>query len=280
MSKVKKSVEITFATVDTPAMSKVGETEKERLHLTPAEFRVQLKAHGSDVKDLVKMARRIGGLKSGQTIEVDGAKFGAKELNKLVSQHVKTLKQLSKNYTARGQKKKRVPKAGAARRTGEGFAKGSFLEAPLVNFLLGANFGSQNAAIHAAVDPLLEQNVLSRGVLTPLLTTYAFSNGLRFEQGGKKFYKVNPELNNALKPYIDEVERSDTGVNASGNARRKFDRNQFVYNRWQSVVNAGIRDKASLSADELSYLENDAIKEALRNAQAVVSSAESSAVAK
>jgi len=271
-SKAKTTLQINLATSEAPAQSLVGETEKERLHLSPAEFRVQLKALGEEVRNLVKIARKVGSLKSGQYIEVAGAKFGAKELNKLVFNHVKTLKTLSKNYTARGQKKKKGDTK--ANRTGEGFAKGSFFEAPLISFLKKANFGSQNAAIHAQIDPLLDQGVLSRGILTPLLTTYMFANNLRFEDNGKIFYRVNAEMNEALGPYISEVETTDTGSNKKGNARAKFVRNKFVYNRLQSIVNPGIREKANLTQDELDYVNNQAVIDALAAAQKAVSEAE------
>ena len=276
MSKGKKSVQIVYATATTPAESMVGETEKQRLHLSPAEFRVQLKATADDVKSLVKIARKVGGLKSGQTIEVEGQVFGAKQLNALVTQHIKTMKQLSKNYSARATKKKTA--STKPRKAGEGFSKGSFLQDPLINFLRAANFGASNDAVHAAIDPLLDQNVLSRAILTPLLTLYLVSNGLRFEEVGddgktKVYYKTNAQMNKVLGPYLSAEESSDTGFGKSGNARMKFNRNKFVYNRIQSFLNPGILDKESLDAEQVAYLENAAVKQAIADAQTVVSQA-------
>jgi len=267
MSKAKKSVQITYATATTPAMSLTGATEKERLHLSPAEFGAQLKHLGDEVKDLVKMGRKVGALKSGQYIEVGGAKFGAKELNKLVSSHVKTLRQLKKNYTARGMKKKRsaLTKEGKPRKTGDGFSQPSFLEQPLVDFINSANFGPKLSAADLAAT--LQYGILSRAILTPLLTTYMKVNGLRFEEGGKKYYRAGPEMEAALGPYLAALEARDPS----------FNRNKFQYNRIQSIVNPGIRSKDSLNENELAYVANDEIKATLRGIQAKVSAANKSA---
>ena len=261
MSKSKNTVQITYATAATPAMGS-GSTDKERMHLTPAEFGAQLKHLGDEVKDLVKMARKVGGLKSGQYIEVNGAKFGAKELNKLVSEHVKTLRQLKKNYTARGMKKKRstLTKEGKPRRTGDGFSQPSFLEQPLVDFIRSANFGSLNVS---ELESTLQYGILSRAILTPLLTTYMKVNGLRFEEGGKKFYRAGSEMEASLGPYLAALEAKDPA----------FNRNKFQYNRIQSIVNPGIRDKNSLDENELAYVANDDIKASLKGIQAKVSAA-------
>ena len=274
MSKGKKSIQIVYATSTTPAESLVGETDKQRFHLSPAEFKLQLKATAADVKSLVKIARKIG--KAGSVELDDGEVVGAKKLNALVAEHIKTLYQSTKNYAARATKKKSA--STKPRKAGEGFSKGSFLQDPLINFLRSANFGANNEAVHAAIDPLLDQNVLSRAILTPLLTLYLVSNGLRFEEAGedgkmKVFYKTNAQMNKALGPYLTAEEESDTGFGKSGNARRIFDRNQFVYNRIQSFLNPGIMDKDSLDADQVAYLENAAVKQAIADAQAVVSQA-------
>jgi hypothetical protein len=277
MSKTKKQVVITYATATTPALSETGNDDKERLHLSPAEFNAQIKRLVAETKALVKMGRKLGD-KAGASIELEnGEKFTAKDLNALVTTHVKTLRQLKKNYSARGRKKKSAAAPRAARKSGEGFSKGSFLEPPLISFLRSANYGPMNAEIHAAIDPLLDQGVLSRAILTPLLTTYMFNKGLRFEENGKKYFKVNPEMNKALGPYLSTAEANDTGVSKSGKARPKFNRNQFVYNRLQTIVNPGIRDKSELSAEEQAYVENQAVKDTLAEAQTVVSRANDNA---
>jgi len=286
MSRSKKVVEITFATATTPAMSKVGTTDKERMHLSPAEFAAQLKNSGQEVKDLVKIARKVGALKSGQQLRLaDGSLMGAKELNTLVSTHVKTLKQLKKNYVARGSKKKRSPltKEGKVRKQGKGFGQASFLEAPLVNFLRTANFGmvpGTNQPLRDVLAPLLEVNILSRAVLTPLLTIYEFVNGLRFEDAeGNKFFRAGPEMVQNLGPYLSALEASDRAltdaqlVDKNGKPKLRFDRNKFVYNRLQSIVKPGIRSQAALSDEEKAYLAQPQLEQLLAEVQAVVSAA-------
>jgi hypothetical protein len=281
----KKEVKIQFATATTPAMSMVGATDKERMHLTPAEFAVQLKATSQEVKDLVKIARKVGALKSGSQLQLaDGSLMGAKELNTLVSSHIKTLKQLKKNYVARGSKKKRSPttKDGTLRKVGDGFGQPSFLSPELVAFLRTANFGNvpgTNTPLRDVLEPVLQYGILSRAIMTPLLTIYEFANGLRFEQDGKKFFRAGPEMVTNLGPYLTALEASDRAktdaqlVDKNGKKKLRFDRNKFVYNRLQSIVNPGFRSQASLSEDEKAYVANDQIKATLAQIQQVVSAA-------
>jgi hypothetical protein len=294
MSRSKKEVNITFATATTPARSMNGGTEKEQLHLTPAEFAAQLKASGQEVKDLVKIARKVGSVKSGHQIRLsNGELVGAKELNVLVSTHIKTMKQFKKNYTARGSKKKRstLTKSGAVRKTGEGFAQASFLEAPLVEFLRTANFGmvpGTDTPLRTVLEPVLQYNMLSRAIMTPLVTIYEFVNGLRFEAAVvlpdgktkmKKFFKAGPDMVAKLGPYLTALEAKDRAksdadlVDANGKIKLRFDRNKFVFNRLQSIVNGGFRSQKTLDENELQYVSNQQIKDTLRDIQKVVSAA-------
>jgi hypothetical protein len=282
-SRKAESVKITFATSTTPAMSENGETEKERSNLTVQEFAAQLKASGQEVRELVKLARKVGSVKSGQQLRLpNGELFGAKELNALTSSHIKTLKQLKKNYTARGTKKKRVPKAGAASRAGKGFNQASFLEAPLVNFLRSANLGNvpnTNTPLREVLKPVLDNNVLSRGILTPLLTIYEFHNNLRFEQDKKKFFRAGPDMEKYLGPYLTALEASDRAktdaqmMDKNGKAKMRFDRNRFVYNRLQSIVNPGFKKQDSLTAEESAWASLPEVEQTLAQIQSIVSAA-------
>lgn len=279
MSRSRKQVTVTLATPTTPAYSATGATDKERQHLTPAEFGAQLKALGQEVKDIVKVARKVGALKSGAHMTIGGQAFGAKELNALVSAHNKTLKQLRKNYTARGQRKKRslLTKEGVPRKAGEGLSQPVFLEAPLVNFLRGANFGGGISA--ADLEPVLQYGILSRGVLTPLLTAYMKANALRFEEDGKKFFRASPQMVANLGPYLSALETSDAAksdaemLDKNGRPRMRFNRNKFLYNRLQSIVNPGVRSKDTLGEDEKAYVVDAGIKAQLAAIQAKASAA-------
>ena len=290
MSRSKKEVNISVATATTPAMSENGETDKERQNLSVQEFSAQLKASGQEVRDLVKLARKVGALKSGQQLRLPNNElFGAKELNAAVSSHIKTLKQLKKNYTARGSKKKRslTTKAGEARRPGEGFAHPSFLREPLVNFLRTANFGfvpGTKQPLREILEPVLQYGILSRAIMTPLLTIYEFVNGHRFDVVGedgktKKFFKAGPEMVQNLGPYLSALEAADKAksdaemTDKNGKMKPRFDRNKFVYNRLQSIVNPGFRPQTELEPNEVEYIAQPVLKEALANIQAVVSAA-------
>ena len=276
----KKQVNITFATATSPALSENGETEKERQNLTVQEFAAQLKASGQEVRDLVKIARRVGALKSGQHLTINGEEFGAKQLNTLVSTHIRTLRQLKKNYTARGTKKKRVPRDN--QRQGLGFGTPSFLEAPLVEFLRNASLGTvpgSSERLQSVLEPVLQYGILSRAIMTPLLTIYEFHNGLRFEQDGKKFFRAGPQMEKYLNPYLAALEASDRAKSAAemtdknGKQKLRFDRNKFVYNRLQSIVNPGFRAQDSLNETEKQYVNSPEIQATLAQIQAVVSAA-------
>ncbi len=286
MSKARKEVRITHATATSPAMSETGATEKERLHLTPAEFREELKTLAEETKDLVKIARKVGTLKAGQHFKApSGEQIGAKELNAMVSAHNKRMKQLAKNYTARGTRKKRVQVPGKERKGGQGFVEPSFLTEELINFLRSANLGtdSRGRRLNEVLEETLSQGILSRAILTPLLTIYEFVNGLRFEEGGKKYFKAGPDMERFLGAYLTEAESADRALSDAqrtdkkGNVKPRFNRNKFVYNRLQSIVNPGLVGKKDLEAagDEqrLAMLEDPTIKDALKRIQDEVSAA-------
>ncbi len=294
MSRSKKEVNISVATATTPAMSENGETDKERQNLSVQEFAAQLKASGQEVRDLVKLARKVGALKSGQQLRLpNGELFGAKELNAAVSEHIKTLKQLKKNYTARGTKKKRslTTKAGEARKPGEGFAHPSFLREPLVNFLRTANFGNvpgTKQPLREILEPVLQYGILSRAIMTPLLTIYEFVNGHRFDVVGedgkvKKFFKAGPEMVQNLGPYLSALEAADRAksdaemTDKNGKMKPRFDRNKFVYNRLQSIVNPGFVPQTELDATQLQYVNDATIKASLQQIQQIVSAAKNEA---
>lgn len=279
----KREVTIIAATADTPAMSRTGETDKERMHLTPAEFGQQLSLLSADVKSLVKVARKVGALKPGQKLKLaDGQEMGAKELNALVTRHTKTLKTLKKNYTARGTRKKRAVDPSKTRNNE--FSKGSFLRQPLLDFVSTANFGGVNGPsggqnIRDVLRPLLEAGLLSRAILTILFTIYEFANGLRTEVNGKKYFSAGPDMERHLGPYLTALENADRAkteaqlMDKKGNVKPRFDRNRFVYNRLQSIVQPGLFPTSELDADRVAYLDNPQVKKMLADTETVLSGA-------
>lgn len=277
---------MSHATATTAAMSAEGKDDNERLHLSTKEFAEQISLLAADVRHLVRMAKKLG--KSGPVTLADGSSFGSKELNQLVSEHVKTLRQFKKNYLARGRRKRRAPRAdGEEDSTRRGtFQDPSLITPELVNFLRTANFGNAtgtNTPLNTLFEELLTNQIFSRAIMTPLMSIYAERNNLRFEEvdaaTGKthKFYRVNPELERAFGPWIAQAERDDAAltdaqlVDKKGNAKPRFRRNKFVYNRLQTIVKPGIRKKDDLSEAEQVYLKNQAVKDAVKDVQAVVS---------
>ena len=284
MSRKSKPIAFTLASADSPAMS-TGVDDKERQHLTPSEFGQQLSVLANETKELVKIARKVGALKSGQQLQLStGAMIGAKELNKMVTEHNKTLKQLKKNYTARGSRKKRsaLTKAGAVRKTGDGFGKGSFLRPELLAFVSNANFGAVNGPaggtpVRDVIAPLLESGLLSRSILTVLFTIYEFANGLRFERDGKKYFQAGPQMSQYLGSYLSQLEAADRAksdaemLDKNDKPKPRFDRNQFVYNRLQSIAQPGLVATDELDAERRAYIENPQVKSTLKDIQETLS---------
>lgn len=280
MSRQRKEVNITLATTTTPALSEVGKDDKERLHLTPAEFAHQLKVLGDETRDLVKVARKVGALKSGEHYRMpNGETVGTRELNAMVTAHNRKLKQLKKNYVARSKRKSKVGQVKAGRK-GEGFGKASFLAQPLIDFLRSANFGNvagTSTPLRDVLAPALEYGILSRAILTPLLTIYEFVNGHRFEVDGKKFFRAGPEMERFLGPYLTALEAEDRAksdadlVDKKGNTKPRFSRKQFVFNRLQSLVTPGLVPNATLSDEQKRYVEDQGIKDMLAEIQSAVS---------
>lgn len=275
--KEKKEYNVTMPTDKLPAMIE-GETEQDQMNLSPAEFKFVLRQLAKDYKQLVGMARKIGEKPDGIELD-DGTHFGAKELNALVSRQNKALKNLGKNYQAHGKKKKRA-QTGEPRK-GDGFAKGSFLRPELVEFLRNANFGndSEGRPLKETLEPLLKQSMLSRAILTPLLTIYMFVNGHRFMEGGKVYFRAGPEMVKYLGAYLTALEQGDKNLSdderrsSNGQVKPRFDRNKFVYNRLQSIVNPGIIPARDLDQQHLDYVERPEVKTALAKAQGIVSQA-------
>lgn len=265
------------------AMSATGQ-DKQRLHLDPKEFREELSELAQEVKDLVRIARKVG--KSGKIRIEGGEEIGAKQLNAMVSDHNRRLRNLNRNYLARGRKKRGV--ATTRKRAGAGFDNPVFLRPELVNFLRTANFGTaaNSESISALLAPFLEQGVLSRSVLTPLMVIYVFRNNLRMtEQGRDKqgkdkeriFFRAGPAMEQTLGPWLAALEAKDRAktdaqlVDKKGNPKPRFDRNKFIYSRLQSVVNQGIIPKSQLSEQQLAYVELPAVKSGLASLQQIVS---------
>jgi len=286
MSRVKKQVNLTYATAESPAMSEHGKDDKERLHLSPDEFKAQLKRLGEDVKDLVNIARKVGSAKTGLPFEIEGEQIGPKELVKMRSTYVKTLNQLKKNYAARGIRKKRslLTKDGKVRKPTEGFGKPSFLEQPMIDFLMNANFGmvpGTNQPLRETFREMVESyTILSHAIITQLMTIYVFLNkGARYEEDGKTWYKATPEMLKYLGAYIQKAEDDDAAkpdsemVDTKGNLKQRFNRNKFGYQRLQNIVTPGIVKKADVPEEKMAYLTNDDIKATLKQIKDQVSQA-------
>lgn len=268
-ARVAKELTFTPATEDSPAMSFVGETDRQRRHLTTAEFGQQVAMLNRDFSQIVRMAKKLG--KAGKALELKGqGTFGPKELNALANRHKKMVSSLKKNYSAGIRRK-----AGVARGVRQsGFSKGVFLQQPLVDFLMNADLGTlpDGTSVRDLVSGALENNLLSRGIITQLLARYKANNDVNFtveEQAvnkkgeavtkQSKRIRAGPVMERHLGPYLAELERTDreSGPRVSkktGKTAEPFDRNNFVFSQMQRIVNPGILGKDELTEEQAAYI--------------------------
>lgn len=257
------------------ALSATG-TDKQRLHLDPKEFRMELGELAKEVKALVHIARKVG--KNNKIVVKGGEEVGPKQLNAMVADHNRRLKQLSKNYSARGRRKRGVAST-RVRREGAGFDAPVFLRQPLIDFLRAADFGltPDGQRVNDVLAPFLESGILNRSTLTPLIVIYSHTKLRDVEQGVDKngkakekiFYHVDPVMQKYLGPYVAELVAADkakTGaqmVDKKGNTKLRFDPKRFGYARFQSIVNPGVYKKEELTPEQAAFLEVPANKASL-----------------
>ena len=274
--KQSKPINFTLATETSPALT-VGNNDKERRHLTTVEFKQQLTVLANESSDLIKMGRRLGQNKNKAITLADGSSFGPKDLTALDLRHKRKMRQLSKNFSAGSRRKK--PTGVKKEKKGDGFAHGAFLRPELIAFIQNSNFGTlggpsgKGASIKAELQDFLERGILSRSIMTILLTIYEFANGHRFEEDGKKYFSAGPEMREYLGDSLSAVERKDAAtsdkdmIDAKGNPKLRFKRDKFVYNRLQSVANPGIYLKKDLNDEQIAYLNNPQVQNSLKETQ-------------
>ena len=218
------------------------------------------------------MARKVGKAgREGVELE-DGSRFTSKELEALSKRHTKKLNSLVKNYSAGVRRKSKTAAAGGAKKAG-GFGQAVFLEQPLIDFLSQANLGTlkDGTSVSDEIAPFLEQGVLSRGILTQLMTFYKQNNPqMNFEvKEGDKTYKrlrATKDMERFLGPYLSQLEASDKRepkISKTGKVSPAFDRSNFIYNQLSRVTTLGVKPNDDLDQQEKAYIEDPKVKSAL-----------------
>lgn len=289
-TKTAKALDFIPATQDHPAMiTNLGDLDdskeskrmiKENKHLSPAQMKDQLTLVCSQVRALSKVARALGQNKS---ITIKGDKIGPKEVNYMTSRLCKEIMNLQQNYVARGTKKQRgtTNKDGSERKVGKGFEIPSFLNEPLQQFLLNADFGTApdgTPVRDVFADFVQEYPIFSRAITTPLMVIYRTVHNLSYtvptvnakgKTVNKKFYKVDPTMVKYFGPWIEALEQEQAAgperVGKNGVPLLRFNRNKFGYNQMQQIITEGFRRKGELNEQELEYVNNEEIQDRLKN---------------
>jgi len=278
MSKAKREVGIVFATDTTPAhVIGSDHTKKPGQNIDPADFKLQLDAINQEIKDIVKLALKVGSVKPGQRLRIKGVDFGRRDVNALTSIVNKRVRQLKKNYVARNLrvKKKRAPS------DNKGLSAPAFVTEELKNFLLNANFGkdAKGKAISSHFAEVLENNMFNRTLLTSLASRYSKASGVRevqVDENDKEsiHFHADPVMEEYLGPYLEFLETNEQDpanqVTKSGEPRAPFDRADFAHNRFASIFSQGFVGKDDLPAEYVALAKAPESQAALDRIQAVL----------
>lgn len=206
----------------------------ERHRLSTKQFGKQLNLLADETKLLKKLSLEVG--KRGKVEGEDGRTVTRKGLTDLLNAHNRKLRSLKTNYTQQGRKKKRI----GGKKT-KGLSAGVFIDQPLKDFFMKADYGPKTKEVRATIKPLLEQNMLSRAIVTPLLTMWYKQNSYKVPETNAKgkavektYIKADATMKKFLGPYLKE-----TGI----------DKDKFVYAKLQTIVNPGIFKKAQLDEE-------------------------------
>ncbi len=274
MSSPRKAREIgiVMATHDTPAYVRGEDSATKAAHnISTQDFAAQLSALSKEHKGIVRLALAVS--KAGGKLNVGGETVTRKEVTALSTAFSRRLKTLNKNYIARSSKKRRA--VGAVPRTSEGLSQPSFIKTPLRDFLMAGNFGPDTVALRQQFTPLVREGIFNRTIMTPLMVLYAHANGLRTVTEDGIYYRTDAVMNKHLGAYLTALETQgrdpDYATTKSGKNRQPFDRNSFVYNRFQSITNMGILSKEELSPAQAARVADPGLKAQLSGIRTAVS---------
>jgi len=138
-----------------------------------------------------------------------------------------------------------------------GFESIVFLREPLIQFIKNANFGGiagpdGGAKIQVILEPYLERGILTRSIIFMLFSLYTYANHLSFKENGTTYFKVGPDVQKYLTPYINLLE--DRGINP----------NKFRYNNFQSFGHYGIIPTTELNETQKNVVKDEVLTNQLR----------------
>lgn len=261
-------------------------TEKERkaaaLNLTQQEFQAKLKLITTQLNQLQKLSSSVFALKPSDRLQfADGSTVGRREVKSLASQLAAEITSLKDNYREHGKKKKRKRSGKAT-----GFQRPMFVDENMVNFFKTANLGpsdpnNPNSTPLNQVLSVAQDGVTTNGMMTPLFSIYATLNNMQQDPTNGQYLTSTPEMdryfsatyqqaaNEPQRYYKDKV----TGEYDLTRPLPKFDPKHFRYANIQTIVKYHVAKKDQLSAEHKAYLETDAVKQKLKQEQAIVSKA-------
>lgn len=245
--------------------------------LSNKEFGERLSLLNHLHKQIVELTKKTAALKKGDVLKAGGRVITKGSIRELNTQFNEQLKALGKIYTEHGKKKS------APRRTkpGTGFAGPTLIGEEMKNFLAQANLGPSdpfnpasaplNTVLQAAVS-----NVISRGILSPLMSIYTgyAGNNMKVTFDGKQYYRATPEMRANFGPALNALSAKTIMVGKKGEKKPfQLSAEGFRYADLQPILSSAMFKQDQLDEEQKQYLKNPVFAGQLDSEQKIFSTA-------
>lgn len=270
----------------------VDTNEVKNYDIEPKEFGENLSKLCKEHNEIFKLASVVYSLgKTEKLVYPNGKTIGRKELKNLSAQFCKKVKELKKNFVARGKKKKRTRKSG----TIAGFKNPIIVTDNMRAFFAVANLGPSDPR-NPSSEPLGPKlavgvnGVTTRAIMTPVFNIYAYVNHMQKDnrQGFRQLLTATPQMDQyftdtytRLAALPQRFKKADK--NGYREPIRKFESKSFRYASIQQIVadnsiprpgSKGAKERphlTPLTAEQSTLLENPEMKVRLEQEQVLVS---------
>jgi len=265
--------------------------------VTTRQFRDILKELCAKFNRLLKLGEQVNQLGKGEYLHYqNGTDIGRREFKSLASQFCKEITGLQP-YFNQAKRPRRVARSG---RTNNGFRNPMYVTSVIRDFFLKANLGpafvlqedDQGRSEWKQTDKplnaylsLLNQQITSAALLTPLFSIYAYVNNMQ-DLNNRQYLSATQEMCNFFGQTFTDMKNKDQATKVelqkqaqSGDKKAEadlaklvvFDPSRFKYSRFQTIVALNRVPKSELTAEQQAALTNNQVKEALNNEQRLVS---------
>lgn len=243
-------------------------------NLSNAGFGNRLSAIQKNNSNLHRLSAAVYNLKKDeQLIFPDGRSLGRKEIKAAVTLVNKDISALKVNYVAHGKGSRKPRKPGS----GGGFLDPVLVRDELRNFFINADFGPENPTDPTSA-PLSSKlsvgqtGVISRGLITALLSIYANVHGMQQDDEEKQYLTATPEMDkyfSAVYPVLiqDDIDEPRFFKKDKNGVRKpipRFDPKHFRYADFQRIIKPYAMKKEELTKEQFAQINTDKFKKHLK----------------